>query len=148
MAYTLALAVLTIWTAPAPNRWWIDQWSAPLALGASCSVFLIASFSRWVFFALVNLSFLLAALAGYFIGQKGVTLDQNTIAAVLETTTPEASEFVSSKLLLTAAVAAGLGLTVTIAYVSTIDIALSDFHRGRSLRHLSSGLSPSRCPSR
>ena len=128
VAYTLALAVLTIWTAPAPNRWWINQWSAPLALGASLSVFLIASFSRWVFFVLVNLSFFLAALAGYFIGQRGVILDHNTIAAVLETTTPEANEFVSNKLLLTVAVAAGLGLTVTVAYV-------------RYYRHSSLGLS-------
>jgi glucan phosphoethanolaminetransferase (alkaline phosphatase superfamily) len=117
VTYTVGLAVLTIVTAPAPNRWWIVQWSAPLALGASLSLFLIASFSRWVFFVLVNLCFFLAALAGYFIGQKGVILDHNTLAAVLETTAPEGSEFVANKLLFTVAVAVVLGLTVTVAYI-------------------------------
>jgi glucan phosphoethanolaminetransferase (alkaline phosphatase superfamily) len=115
MSYTAALAVLTIWTAPAPNNWWLDQWSTPLVLSASLGVFLIASFSRWVFFGLVNFSFLLSALAGYFIG-RGVILDENMIAAVLETSTSEASEFLSSDLLLTIVLAAGLGLSVTVTY--------------------------------
>jgi lipid A ethanolaminephosphotransferase len=116
-AYTLALAVLTVVAAPSPNVWWIDQWSAPLALAVSFGVFLLASLSRWIFFLLVNLSLCLAALTGYFIGQRGVILDHNTIAAVLETTTPEASEFVSRKLLATLLVAAALGLIVTLPYL-------------------------------
>ena len=104
VTYTFALAALTIVTAPSPQIvGGLISGLPRLRLGRAFSVFLIASFSRWVFFVLVNLSFLLVAVAGYFIGQRGAILDHNTIAAVLETTTPEASEFVWYKLLLTVA---------------------------------------------
>jgi hypothetical protein len=68
--YTLVLHVLTVVIVPSPNHWWLDRWSIPIALAASVGVFLIASLSRLVFISLVNITFCLAGLAGYFIGSK------------------------------------------------------------------------------
>ena len=115
--YTLVLHVTTVVTVPSQNRWWVDQWSIPLAFGVSVTVFLMASLSRWLFFVLVNLSVGLAALAGHFIGGESVILDKNLIASVLETTTTESSEFVSIGLLAGVCVAIGLGLALTIPYL-------------------------------
>jgi glucan phosphoethanolaminetransferase (alkaline phosphatase superfamily) len=80
-------------------------------------VFLIASLWRWAFFGLVNFSLCLAGLAGYFIGAKSTVLNEDTFAALLETTPPEASEFISAKLVLAVVLTAALGIAVTIPYL-------------------------------
>ena len=103
--------------APTPNNWWLDQWSIPLALGASTCAFLIASVSRWAFFLVVNISLFLVALAGYFIGAQDVILNKDIIAAILETTAPEAGEFLSFGLLFTLLGSIVLSLIVTIPYL-------------------------------
>lgn len=117
VSYTLSLHVLTVVFVPSPNHWWLDQWSIPIALGASVGVFLIASLWRWAFFVLVNLSLCLAGLVGYFIGAKSIVINKDLITALLETTPPEASEFISKKLLVTVALTVVLGLSVTIPYL-------------------------------
>jgi lipid A ethanolaminephosphotransferase len=80
-------------------------------------VFLIASLWRWAFFVLVNLSLFLAGLAGYFFGAKSVVIENDLFAALLETTPPEASEFISNKLLVTVVLTIVIGLSVTIPYL-------------------------------
>ena len=117
VSYTLSLHALTVVFVPSPNHWWLDQWSIPIALGVSVGVFLIASLWRWAFFVLVNLSLFLAGLAGYFIGAKSIVISKDLFAALLETTPPEASEFISNKLLVTVVLTVVLGLSVTIPYL-------------------------------
>src|SRR5262249_3489289 len=116
IAYTLVLHVLTVMTAPAPNYWWLKQWSIPLALAASTCIFLIASASRWAFFLLVNISLCLSALAGYLIGDKSAILNNDTMAAIFETTAPEANEFISAGLLSTLLITVVISFIVTITY--------------------------------
>ena len=116
-SYAAALHVLTVITDPSQNPWWTDRWSVPLAFGVSLGVFFIASFSRWLYFLAVNISFLIMAVTGYFISAKDIIIDKDIIAPVIESSLPESVEFISTGLIITVAAMTVLALCVTMQYI-------------------------------